>query len=266
MKLELGEWYLNDAARRMALESPELVRRLGVTMLNIAVRLTPPNRGAHSVMGAAARRAGGFGKTNVKALQRRIVSEMIGGEGSKIVLPTAIPTAKGYPVKWQGPQFSWGGYGFRVPRNAGKRKVDFVNVEQVLAGRKFRRRGEVVRAIAGSPPERHVRWARAGDLRAAIQKRLDAAGSLIGGWYPAAQGLGLGGNRANYHPGKKARSGYINAFITEDRFGVDLEMAADWGGLIVGRRFGPHFSRYLDWASDAAIINTENWFLKQVFG
>jgi hypothetical protein len=107
---------------------------------------------------------------------------------------------------------------------------------------------------------------RAGDLRAAIRKRLDAAGSLIGGWYPAARGLGLGGNRANYHPGKQARPGYIDAFITEDRFGAELEMAADWGNLIVGRRFGPRFNMWLADASDAAIINTENWFLKQVFG
>ncbi len=258
MKLENGAWYLQDRAREMARHHPELVRRVGVAMLNVAGRYTPPNRGKLS----AAEKGSGYGSKNVKALQKRIITEIIGGSGSLSPLPSAIPTAEGRGVRWQGPAWSFGGYAFRVPRNAGKRPVRYVNPETVLAKRQFRRKGDVVRARAGRVPD-SINWVRPADLRAAIKRRTAHAGAIIAAWYPAAQTLNASNAARDFNVSKFPRGG--SASLRQDgRFRTRLTMETEWHGIVA--RFVPYFKQQVFKASQPAVRNTENWFLKQIFG
>lgn len=260
MKLENGAWYLQDAARKLGRYHPEMIRRVGVTILNVAGRSTPPNRGGFSL----AKKASGYGSKNVKAFKARIVSEIIGGTGKLSPLPSAIPTADGRGVRWQGPSFSFGGYAFRVPRNAGKRTVRYVDPEAILARRVFRRKGNVVRARAGKQPTA-IHWVRPADLRAAIARRTEKAGKLLGAWLPAAQTLNASNAARDFKVSRFARPG--SASLHQDGSGrAYLHMEADWSGLIVGERLLPHFATMVNRAAENGIRNTENWFLKQIFG
>lgn len=258
MKLENGAWYLQDAAREMVRYHPELVRRVGVAYLNVAGKYTPPNRGRFSRV----EKGSGYGSKNVKALQKRIITEIIGGGGSLSPLPTAIPTAEGRGVHWQGPAWSYGGYAFRVPRNAGKRPVRYVNPETVLAKRQFRRKGDVVRARAGRVPD-SINWVRPADLRAAIKRRTDHAGSIIAAWYPSAQLLNASNAARDFNVSKFPRYGRAY-FSRTSLFFHELHLETSWHGIV--GRFVPYFETKVQRAAEFAVRNTENWFLKQIFG
>lgn len=258
MKLENGAWYLQDAARNMVRYHPELVRRVGVAYLNVAGKYTPPNRGRFGRL----EKGSGYGSKNVKALQKRIVTEIIGGSGSLSPLPTAIPTVNGRGVRWQGPSWSYGGYAFRVPRNAGKRPVRYVNPETVLSKRQFRRKGDVVRARAGSVPDA-INWVRAADLLAAIKRRTEHAGSIIAAWYPAAKVLNASNAKRDFNVSKFARRGSAY-FSRTSLFFHELHLETEWHGIVA--RFVPYFEKKVERAAELAVRNTENWFLKQTFG
>lgn len=258
MKLENGAWYLNDAARRMVAEQPELIRRVGVAVLGVAGRATPPNRGGAS--------KGYASKAGRDALRRRIVSEILGEQPAKgMVIPTARPTRAGRVAEksWKGPDVSFGGYRFVVPEKGSKLRVPYENPEKILSSRRFYRRGNVVRAqgppLKGWPP----RWVRANDLKAAINKRVARAGALASGLMPAALAL-RASDKAIYNLSKQPRHGW--ALLTHEGSVTELDMGNDWGDLVVGRRFLPRFSSYVNAASVNAIRNTENWFLKRIFG
>ena len=258
MKLENGEWYLNDAARRMARTQPELIRRVGVTVLGVAARATPPNRGGISKRFDA--------KAGRDALRNRIASEILGeSSGGAFSVPSAIPNAKGgvVPKTWEGSSISFGGYRFVTPRNAGKIKVPFVDPEQVLRNRSFYRRGNVVRARGPRIKGWQPRWVREKDLLAAVIRRQEKAGSLVSGLLPAARALRASGLSV-FNLSKHPRHGW--ASLVHEGGVTELEMGNDWGSLIVGSRFRPQLESYVTSAARNGIRNTENWFLKQVFG
>ena len=258
MKLENGEWYLNDAARRMARTQPELIRRVGVTALGVAARATPPNRGGIS--------KGFSAKAGRDALRNRIASEILGESvGGVFSVPTAIPNARGgvVPKSWRGPQISFGGYRFVEPREEGNIKVPVIDPEKVLRARSFYRRGNVVRARAPRLKGWKPRWIRSSDLLAAVIRRQKKAGSLVSGLLPAARMLKASG-LSTFNLSKLPRRGW--ASLVHEGGVTELEMGNDWGALIVGSRFLPQLSTYVNSAAGNGIRNTENWFLKQVFG
>ncbi len=258
MKLENGAWYLNDAARRMVAEQPELLRRVGVAVLGVAGRATPPNQGGIS--------KGYSSKAGRDALRHRIVTEILGEQPAKgMQIPTARPTRSGGVAKksWKGPEFSYGGYRFVVPEKDVRMKVPYADPEKVLGARRFVRRGNVVRAQGPRPQGWTPRWVRENDLRKAINKRLEKAGSLVSGLMPAARALHAS-DKAIYNLSKRLRHGW--ARMTHEGSVTELDMGNDWGNLLVGGRFLPRFATYVNSASKNAIRNTENWYLKRVFG
>lgn len=256
-------FYLKKAQANMARQHPELVRRCGVAVLNVAGRSTPPNRGG---MGKG-RKQSGYGQVNVKALKLRIAAEITGCEAIEPKeLPTAVPLADGRSHSWEGPAFSWGGYGFRVPRPlAGKKsfaRVKYVDPMAVLRSRRFRRAGDVVRA-QNTLPSDGIRWVKKGDLKRAVKYFQSRAGKLITGWLPAAEALNASNAGRDFRVSKFRRSGSTR-METRD-FWVTLSMSADWGGLIVARRMGPWFLTYVEDASWGAIEETTDKFLKNIF-
>lgn len=261
--LEGVSFYLKKAQANMARQHPELVRRCGVAVLNVAGRSTPPNRGG---MGKG-RKQSGYGQTNVKALKVRIAAEITGREElNPTVLPTAVPLKDGRGILWEGPAFSWGGYGFRVPRPMrGKKSFPRVRYEDpmmVLRYRRFRRAGDVVRA-QNMRLNDGVRWVKKGELKRAVKYFQERAGKLITGWLPAAEALRAGNAGRDFRVSKFRRSGAAR-METRD-FWVTLSMSADWGGLIVARRMGPWFLTYVEDASWGAIEETTDKFLKNIF-
>ena len=261
--LEGVSFYLKKAQTNMARQHPELVRRCGVAVLNVAGRSTPPNRGG--------RRKGtkqtGYGQTNVKALKVRIAAEITGREElNPTVLPTAVPVKDGRGHSWEGPAFSWGGYGFRVPRPlAGKKsfaRVKYVDPMAVLSKRRFRRAGDVVRA-QNTLPSDGIRWVKKGELKRAVKHFQNRAGKLITGWLPAAEALNASNAGRDFRVSKFRRPGYTR--LEAHDFIVELSMRADWGGLIVARRMGPWFMTYVEDASWGAIEETTDKFLKNIF-
>lgn len=258
MKLENGAWYLQDAARKLGRYHPEMIRRVGVTVLNVAGRSTPPNRGG-----------AGTAAENVKALKVRIAAEITGTEAlNPDVLPTAVPRKNGRSHSWEGPKFSWGGYAFRVPRaEEGKKsfpRVKYVDPMAVLKRRQFRRRGNVVRAHNAVPTE-GVRWVKKNALKKAVKHYQARAGKLITAWLPSARTLNASDASKNFKVSRFARPG--SASLQQEGSGrAYLHMEADWSGLIVGQRFLPHFASMVNRAAKNSIRNTENWFLKKIFG
>ncbi|MBQ9830558.1 MAG: hypothetical protein IJO38_09465 [Akkermansia sp.] len=247
MKLEDSAWYFKDAARRMVKNHPELLRRVGVAVLNVAMQRTPPNRGA----------AEHPGKKDVGALNRRIEMEILGGTGK------TVPGWDFKKKKVVGPCDSWGAYAFRVPVNAGKAPIRYTDPMKILAQRRFRRVRNVVRAWAGEHFD-DPNWVRRADLLSAVKRVQERSGSLIGGWYPAAAALQAGNASRDFHPGKQRRAGRVK-LATADVVS-ELEMVSDWGDLLVARRFKGKFGTHVRTAAQGAVRNTENWFLKQTFG
>lgn len=266
MKLENGAWYLQDAARKLGRYHPEMIRRVGVTILNVAGRSTPPNRGG---MRAAAKQTG-YGKANVTALKVRIAAEITGLEvldPKSADLPSAIPLKKGRGYDWKGP-YAWGAYMFRVPRAAeGKKsfpRVKYVDPMAVLKRRRFRRSGGVVRAV-NSLKYDGIRWVKPKELLRAVKHYQARAGSLITAWYPAAQTLNASNASRDFKVSRFARPG--EASLHQEGSGrAYLHMETDWSGLIVGERLLPHFASMVNRAAENGIRNTENWFLKKIFG
>ena len=255
--------YLKQAAAKMKRQSPELVRRCGVAVLNVAGRSTPPNRGG---MGKG-RKQTGYGQKNVKSLQVRIAAEITGREELKpTVLPTAVPLGDGSGLAWEGPEVSWGGYGFRVPRpEKGKKsfpRVQYVDPMDVLRRRRFRRAGDVVRAWSAVPAD-GIRWVKRAALLNAVKHYQARAGKLITGWLPAAEALQASNARRDFRVSKFSRQG--SARLDARDFWVELRMSADWGGLIVARRMGPWFLNYVEDASWGVIENTTEKFFKYIF-
>lgn len=259
MKLENGAWYLQDAARNLGRHHPEMIRRVGVAILNVAGRSTPPNRGGRQTTA----------KENVKALKVRIAAEITGSEKlNPDVLPTAVPLPNGRGHSLKGPEFTWGGYGFRVPRALpGKKsfpRVKYVDPMSVLKHREFRRRGDVVRAHNAMPLD-GIRWVKRNALLNAVKHYQARAGKLITAWLPAAQTLNASNAARNFKVSRFARPG--DASLQQEGNGrAYLHMEADWSGLIVGARLLPHFATMINRAAVNSIRNTENWFLKKIFG
>jgi hypothetical protein len=106
---------------------------------------------------------------------------------------------------------------------------------------------------------------RPADLRAAIARRTEKAGQLIGAWLPAAQVLNASNAERDFKVSRFARPG--SASLHQEGNGrAYLHMETDWSGLIVGERLLPHFATMINRAAENGIRNTENWFLKQIFG
>lgn len=256
-------FYLKKAQANMARQHPELVRRCGVAVLNVAGRSTPPNRGG---MGKG-RKQSGYGQVNVKALKVRIAAEITGREElNPTVLPTAVPVKDGLGHSWEGPAFAWGGYGFRVPRRGeGKKSFPRVKYEDpmwLLSRRRFGRKGDVVRGYNRLPSD-GIRWVKKGDLKRAVKHFQARAGKLITGWLPAAEALNASNAGRDFRVSKFRRSGSTR--MESRDFWVTLSMSADWGGLIVARRMGPWFLTYVEDASWGAIEETTDKFLKNIF-
>ena len=264
MKLENGAWYLQDAAREMVQYHPELLRRVGVAYLNVAGKYTPPNRGRFSRM----EKGSGYGSENVKALKVRIAAEITGSEVLKPEasdLPSAIPLSKGRAYDWKGP-FAWGAYMFRVPRPAeGKKsfpRVKYVDPMAVLKRRRFRRSGGVVRAV-NSLKYDGIRWVKARELLRAVKHYQSRAGSIIAAWYPSAQLLNASNANRDFNVSKFPRRGRAY-FSRTSAFFHELHLETEWHGIVA--RFVPYFEQKVERAAALAVRNTENWFLKQIFG
>ena len=243
MTADQGEKWLEEVYRGVRREHPELVRRLGVTLLNVAVRGTPPNPGGHDRPG----------KKGVKALKTRI-SEEISGVGGKV--PTAIPNADGAPVRIQG-KLGWGGYGFIVPR-ADSKRVKLVDPASVLRSRVFRRTRNVVRGRAERFGEWN--WVSRKALKSAQGEILKRAGGLIGSWLPSARALNASNANSDFNVSQQPRKGAALMRVTRNK--VMLEMKSDWGNLIVGKRFLSSFDTYVRVAAYKAIQTTRRQFYK----
>lgn len=256
MILENGKWYLEEKARKLARAHPELVRRVGVTVLNVAMRGVPPNSGSASQKSP--------GKAGVKSLKGRIAAEVIGGGFDKPQFSTAIHTSTGAAVRWGGPgKKQRSVYGFVVPRNPKDFRVNYVDAEKIVAERTFRRKGNVIRSRGPKREKGEVRWVKKEDLLAIVKNLQKNAGRLIGGLYPAAKALNVSTAERNYMPGQTRRRGW--AHFSQTPTDSHLRVGSDWGSLIVGKRFLSQFPNYIRIASQKGIRNTENWFLKFLF-
>lgn len=255
---------LSKAQEKLARQHPEMLRQCAVAALNVANRATPPNTGG--------RRKGikqsGYGQTNVKALKLRIAAEITGVEKispGKNDLPSAQFAAGGWGREYRGPQ-AWGGYGFRVlrPSKAGAPlpKVKYVDPWAVLRQRKFRRKGDVVRARNGVAAE-GIRWVKSADLKRAVADVQSHAGRLITAWLPAARTLHASNTQRDYAVSKSGRAG--SAKLQTDGLFSELVMRADWGSLIVARRYAPWFLEYVGAASYGPVQKTAEKFVQNLF-
>lgn len=243
MTTEQGEKWLEEVYRGVRREHPELVRRLGVTMLNVAGRGTPPNPGGNSRPG----------KKGVKALKARIAEEILGKDGK---VPTAIPNESGQPVKMEG-RLGYGGYGFVVPR-AGAKRVKLVDPAAVLRTRVFKRARNVVRGRAGRFGEWN--WVSRKSLQNQVTLLQKRAGALISAWLPSARALKASNANSDFAVSTEPRKGDVRMKISRNK--VVLEMRSDWGSLIVGQRFLRSFDTYVRIASYQAIQTTRRQFYK----
>lgn len=255
---------LSKAQEKLARQHPEMLRQCAVAALNVANRATPPNTGG--------RRRGvkqtGYGQTNVKALKLRIAAEITGVEKIKPDtddLPSAQFAADGWGSEYRGPE-AWGGYGFRVLRpseeGAPLPKVKYVDPWAVLRQRKFRRKGDVVRAVNGVAAD-GIRWVKPADLKRAVAEIQSRAGRLITAWLPAARTLHASNAARDYAVSKFRRSG--SAKLRANRLWSDLVMKADWGSLIVARRYAPWFLEYVGAASYGPVQKTAEKFVQNLF-
>lgn len=233
----------------------EMARQMAVATLNVAVRATPPNKGGKR----------NRGKKDVKALQSRIIAEIIGGGDNqrpgRLNLPTAIPAGSRppfRPVKWQGAQDAWGSYGFVIPRNPGKKRINYTDPEDILRQRYFRRHGNVVRATNNASPGWH--WVRKTDLTRAIRRRTDAAGGLIASWAAAARFVGASNLRRDVLVSKHARAGHAQ-YIKDEHLGeYTYDIYSDWSGLIVYRFLATSFDSYVREAARGALKQVRKQF------
>jgi hypothetical protein len=244
MTTEQGEKWLEEVYRGVRREHPELVRRLGVTMLNVAGRGTPPNPGGHNRPG----------KKGVKGLKARIANEIL-GENGKVV--TAIPNAEGQPVKLQG-RLGWGGYGFVVPRGKAAGRVKLVDPAPILRAREFKRARNVVRGRASRFGGWN--WVSRAALTSEVARIQRRAGALITAWLPSARALRASNAEQDFDVSPEPRKGDVSMRITRNK--VVLEMRSDWGGLIVGNRFLSSFDTYVRIASYKALQTTRKQFYK----
>ena len=244
MTIDQGEKWLEEVYRGVQYEHPELVRRLGVTLLNVAGRGTPPNPGGRARPG----------KKAVKALKTRIAEEIL-GEGGK--LPTAIPGPGGLPVKMRG-RLGWGGYSFVAPRGKIPSGVKLVDPATVLRNREFRRSRNVVRGRAA----RHGawNWVNAAALRSEVTRIQKRAGGLISSWLPSARALHASSAESDFNVSSSPRRGAARMVVSRSK--VELEMQSDWGNLIVGQRFLRTFDTYVRIASYGALKQTRKQFHK----
>lgn len=247
MKLEHAAAYMETLYDQLHSKShPELVRRIGVTMLNVAGRGTPPNPGGLK----------NHGKKAVKALKERIEAEVGIFDGQ---LATAIPTPGG-AVAFDHTLLGWGGYRFVEPRDYAN-KVRFSDPAAVLKKRVFRRAGNVVRA-RNSDFADGIHWVRRSALMREVNRLCESAGSLISSWLPAARGLKASNADRDFDLAENPRPGKLRLSVEKHR--VILHMVSDWGNLIVGRRFLSQFDTYIRVASRNAIRRTEEQFWKNV--
>lgn len=255
---------LTDAQAKLARQHPEMIRQVGVAILNVANRATPPNPGARSMRV----KQSGYGQQSVKALKMRIAAEITGVEKIKPSagdLPSAKFAAGGWGRDYQGPD-AWGGYGFRAlkPSKPGAKlpRVKYTDPEQVLRHRRFRRRGNVVRAMNGQAAD-GARWVKPKDLLAAVRRRQERAGRLITSWLPAAQALGASNAARDYAVSKHRAPG--GASLSGTSLWVALDLSSDWGGTIVARRYAPHFLSMVEKSSSGVVKNTMEKFVKNLF-
>ena len=244
MTLDQGEKWLEEVFRGVQQEHPELVRRLGVTLLNVAGRGTPPNPGGRARPG----------KKAVKALKTRIAAEILGEEGK---VPTAIYGPGGLPVKMRG-RLGWGGYGFVAPRGKIPAGVKLVDPAAVLRNRVFRRARNVVR---GRAPQHGVwNWVSAKALRSEVTRIQARAGGLISAWLPSARALHASSAEGDFNLSSYPRRGAARMVVSRSK--VEMEMMSDWGNLIVGQRFLRTFDSYVRIASYGALKQTRKQFYK----
>lgn len=245
MTLDQGEKWLEELYRGVKREHPELVRRVAVTILNVAGRGTPPNPGGRTRPG----------KKGVRGLKARIAEEILGSDGR---IPTAIPNAEGLPVKVQG-RLGWGGYSFVVPR-AGAKRVKLVDPGAVLRRRVFLRKRNVVRGRNPQPGEWN--WVSRSALKAEFSKLQARAGGLVSAWLPSARALRASNAENDFNLSQHARRGRARMTVSNDR--VVMEMASDFGNLVVGKRFLRSFDSYIRVASYHAIQQTRAQFYKRL--
>lgn len=247
MKPEQVAKLLREKRRRIAESSPELVRRVGVTTLNVARRLTPPNDYGKK----------GNGNNGLKGLRDRIAKELISEDGK--TLPTAIPNKAGRPVRVQG-QLGYAGFGFIVARQAGRRKFKTHSPAALIKQRRFRRHGNVVRARAAKGGGLY--FVRSSELRSLVRALQKQAGALISAWAPAAQAL-RASNLAAFSPCKgKHRQGKGRFDVQEGL--VEFYASADWGDLVVYKHFVSQFGSIIPRVARRSVEETKKWFFKNI--